>query len=434
MALRSSAVILMAALAMLITPTASKVQVVRTALGPQSAGHRWQYVSKFGFAIGTGEFRVRVRQVRRSGEPDLSGKKLVFERHLDERWPHVETTEDPCDRRADRKDPEVIVGVDGDWGPMRAGRLSQRVRPHVWYFALSACDALLPNGTFAFDVEVDARQQDGSHFSVEAAWAWQSSMLTLLVCSALLVRYWRKACRFWNHIGELHPVIKTLAGVIVSQYAAQVLHIGQLMIYSGNGRGAPILEILAEALLVGSEVVETSLLLVIAMGYTLTQCRSGVLGLCVPVCSAAAAFHVALVVLEKVEEEASHKFTGHEGVKGWTTLAMRLALFAWFLRAARSTAVSDGSLKVRAFLRQFAIAASAYFLAYPVAFFIVPIFAPYWRRTVMDFGLTAARVGANLWLASLFLDRGIYFEVSALGATLLPGGSPRSCTRFTKED
>mmetsp|Transcript_91843 Transcript_91843/g.264906 ORF Transcript_91843/g.264906 Transcript_91843/m.264906 type:complete len:436 (+) Transcript_91843:86-1393(+) len=435
MGLRSAVVLLMAALTTLVTPAASKVEVVRAVLGMErSGGQLWQYISKFGFGIGTGEFRVRVRQVRRPGEPDLSGEKLVLERHLDERWAEVEAIEDPCDRRTDRKDPEVTVGVDGDWGPMKVGRLSQRIRPHVWYFALSACEAPLPNGTFAFDVEVDARQPDGSHFSVEAAWAWQSSLVTLSLCSALLVRYWRKACRFWSRIGELHPVIKTLAGVIVSQYVAQLLHIGQLVIYSGNGRGAPILEILAEALLISSEVVETSLLLVIAMGYTLTRSSSGVLRLCVPVCSAAAAFHVVLLVLEKTEAEASHKFTGHEGVRGWTTLALRLALFAWFLRAVRSTAAADSSLKVRAFLRQFTLAASAYFLAYPVAFFIVPIFAPYWRRTVMDFGLTAARVCANLWLASLFLDRGVYFEVSALGATLLPGGSPRSCARFAKED
>jgi len=391
-------------------------------------------VSKFAFALGESRFSLRARQVATEGQPWLGeGVRLDLERYLDEQWPAAEATRDPCERRdVARVVKRMRIGEDGEWGETFHGEVAHKVRPHVWYFAVATCGAQLPNGTFAFEVEFDARQPDGSHFSVESAWSQQSSWVTLSVCSAVLWACWRKMCRFWTGTGALHPVIWTLAAVVLSQYSAQVLHICHLAIYRRDGQGSLALEVLAGAFGTMGQLVETTLLILIASGYTLTRTKIGDLGFSLPILGAVALLHVALEVVDKRQDEASHVFTSHDGLKGWVTLAIRASLYAWFCAALRSTARRSGGCKVLAFLRQFRLAASMYFLAYPVACLVAPVFAPYWRKAVVEFVLVVAQIACNVWLASLFLGRAAYYEVLSLGDSLLPVGSLRS--RFAKDD
>mmetsp|Transcript_29375 Transcript_29375/g.84437 ORF Transcript_29375/g.84437 Transcript_29375/m.84437 type:complete len:432 (-) Transcript_29375:57-1352(-) len=407
----------------------AKVQVMQVTLGNNGTAPRWHFIGKFGFGLGTGRYQIRARESEPGRLHELA--KLEIEAYLDEEWPDAEAIADGCSRRAYAKRVRsASVGTNGGWGPWHRGGITQAVRPHVWYFAFSACDAQFPNGTFAFDIEFQATQDSGSHFSVESAWSQQSGAVMLLGFSYFLCDFGRRCHRFWDRTGTLHPVIWTLTGVIVSQYVAQVMHIAHLLWYRWNGVGSPLLEAFAEAVTMSSQVVQTSLMIVIAMGYTLTRTRLGHLGVFLPVCGLVALAQVALVVLDKVQGEAAHTFTNHEGMKGWALLAIRLALYMWFQRAARTTA-AKGSSRLRNFLDKFQIAASLHFMAYPLTFCLVPIFAPYWRKPIMDFALAATQVCSNLWLASLFLDRGAYFEASSLSASPLPGGSPPT---FFKDD
>mmetsp|Transcript_29383 Transcript_29383/g.84469 ORF Transcript_29383/g.84469 Transcript_29383/m.84469 type:complete len:431 (+) Transcript_29383:119-1411(+) len=411
---------------------ASKVQVVRFVLGNNGTAPPWLYVSKFGFGLGVGDYQFRIRQLH----PPAAGVHVTldFEPYLDERWPAAEAIEDECKRRAHAtRIIPVTSGEGGEWGAWTENSVEHVVRPHVWYFAISSCSSQLPNGSTTFEVELHATQHDGSHFSVESGWSLYSNVLSLIVSTWFFRRLGLRCLDFRSWSGSLHPVIWMFAGIVAVQYIAQLLHIAHLFAFVRDGRGVFVVEALAEALQASSHVMQTSLMLLIAMGYTLTRSTLGDdLRLCLPACTLLTVAQIFAVMAERSQDEASYTFTSHEGTKGWTMLASRLALFWWFSRAVRATAAEGGN-KLRKFLERYRVAASLYLLAYPIVWLLMPLFAPYWRKWVMDFGLGLVQICANVWLASVFLDRGPYLEVSSLGACPLPGGDT-SPPRFYKDE
>lgn len=404
--------------------TQAKDQHVTFRLGNSQGEPAWRYVSKFGFNTGQGKYYVRVREIWPKSLPD--GTELDFEAFMDEEWPTAEAQPDPCKRKKHaRRTRRIKLGAHGEWGPFANGTISQNIRPHVWYFAVSDCNGNLANARHTFEFEFQALQPGGSHFSIEMQWALPANVLMVLVLTGFLWSFWRRSRNFKEKVGNLHPVIWMLAAVVLAQYVAQLLHAGHLALYTYNGRGAGFMEIFAEILFMLSQVVQTSLLICIASGYTLTQSECGNFEIVYIVCLLVALLHIAVVLVDKLQDEAAHRFTEHEGVKGFFLLAIRLALYTWFCMSARSTMAKAGS-RLSTFLVKFTLASSLYFLAYPATYFIVQIFAPYLRKPIMDFGIMGAQVASDLWLASLFLDRGAYFEASTLGASPLPGaGSPR---------
>merc|ERR1719464_2579661 len=78
---------------------------------------------------------------------------------------------------------------------------------------------------------------------------------------------------FYQSARSVHPVIITLTVVVGVQYLAQVLHSVHLIAYRRNGSGVKALEVLSEILFMLSQMGQTSLLILIALGYTLLQSR-----------------------------------------------------------------------------------------------------------------------------------------------------------------
>merc|ERR1719343_832447 len=221
---------------------------------------------------------------------------------------------------------------------------------------------------------------------------------------------------FAKTAGAVHPVIWTLSVGMIVHYIAQVLHTFHLWRYSYDGYGLKALEVLSEILFMLSQVTQTSLLILIALGYTLLQSRIGELDLMIPMCFMVGVIHIMLVGFGKIKDDASYKYHENEGIVGWILAALRLLLYTWFLWAVQSSA-NEGGLKLQAFLRQFRLAGSAYFLAYPLIFIVTQFFAPYHQHLFMTVALLLMQGGLNIWLASLFLTRGEYFKVSTLSSS-----------------
>jgi len=101
-------------------------------------------------------------------------------------------------------------------------------------------------------------------------------------------------------------------------------------------------------------------------------------------------------------------------------LAARLALFGLFTKGVMELKLTAG-LRLQSFLRRFQFAGSAYLLSYPMLFLVVQGFAPYLRHPLLQIGLLTAQTCSAFWLASLFLSKGSFYEVSTLSDSLLPG-------------
>lgn len=388
--------------------------------GPKRENH-WKYVSKFGYGLGTGNFSVRVKL--HSPKTVASEATLKFEVYLDEDWNEVENMEDICSRQAKAKQRrDLVVNPEGEWGAWVEGQLAQYVRPHIWYFAISDCDGALQNFTHRLKFEFKASQDGGSQFSIELRYMPLANVVFLIGLSYFVWVFVVQTRSFSRSAGSVHPVIWTLSAAIVLQFIAQVFHTLHLWCYAYDGSGVKALEVLSEICFMLSQVTQTSLLILIGLGYTLLQSKIGELDLMIPMCFMIGVIHIMLVGFGKIKDDASYKYHENEGVVGWVLLIMRLFLYAWFLWAVHSSS-SESPSKIRDFYRRFRAAGSIYFLSFPAIFVFTKCFAPYVQHGVMAVGCMTMQMGSNLWLANLFLTRGEYFNVSTLSSSALPGGT-----------
>lgn len=399
----------------------AKKQVGSVLLGQGgSIENKWQFVSKFGFATGVSTYDIRMRPHRRTQLP--ANATVTFESFLDERWPEAEATKDPCERRQHAsRTRALVIDTAGSWSEWERGTIEQRIRPHVWYFSVSDCHGGLGEKPVLLFFEFVARQEDGSHFSVEQRWTLFVNLVILLCFSLFSIDFSRRFVGFWRSAGSGHPVIWALVSVMGAQYIAQVFHTVHLVSYGSDGRGIVALEVVSEILFMVSQMTMSSLLVVIGLGYTLLPSRRGQLDLALSICFSVSVLHVVLVVITKMQDEQSYRFDGHEGGIGWTLLVLRLCVYAWFLRSVHSTEQAGGT-RLQSFLLNFKLAGSLYFLAYPSIVLVVSLFAPYIRPPLMALGLMLMQLVSNVWLSRLFLLRGDYFKVSTLSSSFLPEG------------
>lgn len=387
---------------------------------------QWQYISKFGYGIGAGDYSVRVRlQQKRKATKNV---KLSLDVFLDEDWDNVQSL--PSCRRAKegaaRAQRPVSLLNNGQWSKWTKGDVYQSVRPHIWYFALSNCDTdpkarNTLNGTYLIDYEIRA-QDGGSEFSIEMKYMFFLSVAALLIFSVFLIFFAVRcfACR--RTAGSVHFVVWVLTLAMLLQFAGQVIEVAHLWRFRSDGVGMQALDTLSQVLLMMSQVVQTTLLISIALGYTLLHLSMDELALVKPITFVVCVIHAALVAVGKLEGDAHLKHHQNEGALGWALVALRLGLYIWFVVAIKESQ-QKGGFRMQAFLQQFRTAGSIYFLAYPALFVVVQVFAPYLQHPIMQTGLLAMQTASHFWLAGLFLSRGTYFKASVLGSSVLPGCS-----------
>lgn len=404
----------------------AKFQTGTLVLSDIELDQQWQYLSKFGYGIGVGEYSLRLRfhepRVQARGR-QLNVNLDVF---LDEEWDRVQGLP-LCQRASDgpaRARRPTRIPVSGRWGEWSGGEVTQNIRPHIWYFAVSNCNqkSSTPlNGTFSIDYEFRA-QDGGSEFSVEMQYMLPVSVAGLVAFSLFLVVFARRCLAFRRSVGSVHVVVWVLTAAMLLQFAGQVFEIVHLWRFSDDGVGAQTFDAISQVLLMMSQVVQTTLLISIALGYTLLHLTLDELALVKPMTFVVCVIHAALVAIGKFHGDSHFKYHENEGLVGWVLLALRLALYIWFVLAVKESQ-QKGGFRLQAFLQQFRTVGSIYFLAYPVLFVIVQVFAPYLQHPIMQTGLLTMQTGSHFWLASLFLSRGNYFKASVLGSSVLPGGS-----------
>eukprot|EP00929_Paragymnodinium_shiwhaense_P064330 TRINITY_DN32215_c0_g1_i1.p1 TRINITY_DN32215_c0_g1~~TRINITY_DN32215_c0_g1_i1.p1 ORF type:complete len:447 (+),score=40.60 TRINITY_DN32215_c0_g1_i1:77-1417(+) len=403
--------------------------------GDEEADH-WKYVSKFGYAIGSGTFKFRLRLRERSAMQAQNESATVdMDLYLDEDWDAV-LSSGPCSRGRDSEG--SITGLakqarrlempyeSSEWTEWYGGKVRQSIRTHVWLFALSSC--IDRAARYTVDYEFIMLQFDGSEFSFELRYMLPVHVIVLVVLLGFLLRFCMRWLSFRKMTGTTHPVIGVLAVAVTLQWTAQALHTIHLLRYRMDGRGAVTGEIFAEVCFQLSQVMSATLLIAIGQGYTLLDMTSKKRAAAVvPTAIVVGVVHIGVVLLAKLEgEESSDKYHAHEGLVGWVLVGIRLCLYVWF-QLGSSSLRSRAGMKLESFLQSFSLLGSLYFLAHPVLFLIVHAFAPYLRHPVLQIGLLSVQTTAVFCLADLFLNcRSIYHELSELGASALPGGMTNS--------
>jgi len=423
-------------LALLFSLAECKLQTGTVVLGGAQADHRWQYLTKFGFGLGIGTYEIRLRLREGSGDGvDAAYAQFQLEAFLDEDWARVDSL--PVCRRAldapARGSLPLHLGTPGQWGPWQGGQVAHVVRSHIWYIAISSCYSMRGDPLLEIDYELRMRQSDDSELSVEMMYMPAVSAFALVCLSGFLGAFAARCYNFERSAGVLHPVIRVLAVAVVLQWAAEAFNTLHIYTYQRAGLGMPFADGLAEVCFMLSQVVNSTLLIAIAHGFTLRRPSVGHSSLLRPTAIVLAVFHVLLVGLDKVQGDASNKHHENEGLVGWALLVARVLLYAWFMTGVQAMQLKGG-FKLQNFLHKFQFAGSAYFLAHPAIFIVVQAFAPYLQHPIMEVGMLVMQTASAVWLADLFLSRGAYFEVSNLSSSLLPGGTGSSFTVGLRKD
>lgn len=401
-------------------PLEAKLQVAQLHLG---GVQRWGFMSKFGYAPGNGTYRLRVRVPSQTRRPD-GNITLRFESYLDEDWNEVLSIEDPCLRtRKTRKTWNLNVPSNGQWSDPWNGQVRNTVRSHVWYFVLLHCGEKLKDHSVRFEYEIRHLNEGDSHFTIEKQWTLPANVLSLLCFLAFSILFARRCISEMRGVGKLHPVIQGLVAVVGLELLAQSLHALHLLRYGYDGKGLRLLEIVAELLFVLSQLVQSTLLLLIGYGYTLLPVDIAP-DMVVLAFGIGAVLHIVLVLLIKGEDDAD-KFHDYESLAGKILLALRLMLFVGFLWALNGT-MQGAPFRIRRFLTKFGFIGTLYFVGPPMVVLLVSFFAPYWRPPILTSCLMLLQISTAWWLNHLFLSRGEFFEVSELNSSSLPGGTPRS--------
>lgn len=397
----------------------AKVQTGSITLGGDLDEFKWKYVSKFGYSVGSGTWAIRFKTLRPYTSKEVTVTADVF---LDLEWEKVEAEPNVCQRHKFRRaSGSVTLPASGDWSPWINGTLSQTARAYVWYVAAHDCSNQFSSPT-RIKFEYVALQENGDHFSVEQLGSYWIALLELLFFAALSWRVFQDCKRYIRSTDSLHPVMITFVSMIALHFVAILFQFIHFRSYGYDGQGIKALDVIAEILNVLSQVIGTSLLVLIALGYTLLHSKLGNLDVVIPVVFIIGVMHVLLVGFGKIKDDASYKFYENEGIVGWVLLVLRLLLLAWFIWGVKETRKESGASKLVYFLHKFLIAGVIYFLSYPLVFVITGLFPPYMRYKVMMLGSFLMRFGSYLWMTRLFMTKGEYYEVSTLKSSFLPGG------------
>ena len=395
-----------------------KYQSGTITLGGDLDEFKWKYISKFGYHVGSGTWAVRFKSARPYSNRNATVTADVF---LDNDWAQVESMP-VCDRQKRRRaSGTASLPADGSWSPWINGTLSQSARAYVWYVSANDCGNTLGAPT-RIRFEYVARQDGGNEFSVEMIGCLTIALIECVCFILLSYKVYKDCRRYVRSADSLHPVMVTVVSMMGLHFLAVVFQLIHFWAFSYDGQGLKVLDVIAEILNVLSQVIGTSLLILIALGYTLLHSKLGNLDVVIPVVFIVAVLHVLLVGFGKIKDDASYKFYENEGVVGWVLLALRILLLLWFVWAVRETAKETSSSKMTHFLKKFFLAGSVFFLSYPLVFIVTAMFPPYMRYKVMYLGSFFMRFGSYLWMVRLFLAKGEYYEVSTLKSSFLPGG------------
>ncbi len=107
--------------------------------------------------------------------------------------------------------------------------------------------------------------------------------------------------------------------------------------YSHNGRGVPLFDIFSLISYMISEIAMSSLLMMIAHGWTIIYEDLDIdnnLEIYLPMGAIVVAVHLVLAAMTYLDVDAHHKYHDYSGIQGWVLITFKLCIFLYFLYCA----------------------------------------------------------------------------------------------------
>eukprot|EP00918_Siedleckia_nematoides_P094653 GHVU01207820.1.p1 GENE.GHVU01207820.1~~GHVU01207820.1.p1 ORF type:complete len:459 (+),score=44.62 GHVU01207820.1:72-1448(+) len=409
---------------------------------------RFHYISKFGCNIGACDnhfsfqvlsVRPHVTQALHTHGADMQSQ-LKVRMFLDEEWETMDWSKGCDNMGRARGDVTATVPINGTWSADVHLTSSQSVRPHMWYFVLETCDGQLQNdivkahetATVPTPLSTDVLLRYWTHSIQEGGseYGYEYLRMRWWVHGQLLLYFAIGGYFIGKEVAELRtkpslpPMVQVINLAFLLQIVATVLHLVHLWVYNFNGTGVSFLDGGGTMFDIAAQIVKSSLLICIAMGYSLTTSNLAKgADYILPVGIVVTCVHVVMVGFSNMLGDTRYQYHPLEGPVGWALVVIRFVLYAVFVYSWKQTAERSSNLpKLMTFLKKFFTVGTIYFLSIPLIHFISGVFAPYLRVTVMWNMTFLVQLSCFWYLGVLFFSKGEFFQVSERGKSFLPGG------------
>jgi len=164
-----------------------------------------------------------------------------------------------------------------------------------------------------------------------------------------------------------------------------------------------------------SEITFSSLLMMIASGWTLTFQDldiDGNLDIYLPIGSIVIVVHLVLAAMTYIDFDASHKYHDFAGIQGFVLIAFKFGLFAYYVYCYMQNR-NQIPKRSQSFYRQFVLLGAVYMLAIPFTIFAAYFFEPYSRQYLFTLTSNLVQLVANGFMVyQQSSTRSTYFKAS----------------------
>jgi len=380
----------------------------------------WKYVSKFAVDIGKGEWEMRAKLLKPVDETNTDTIDYTVNVYLDDKWEDA-LSADSCSAKeqATKRSRSIRIPYNGEWSRYVSGTVSQRVKAHFWFFAISDCSKTISE-KHRIRVELRLTNVGDSEFSLEEkgmVYLFPLIMLVYLVAlSGNLVRLINK----FKKTEDIEPSLLMLNLAIGFQFLGIVSEVLHLWVYAYNGSGIPAFDFFHQALEVLSGLIVTTMFILMATGWTLKFKDFPEPDIYIPIGLLIVLLNLLVVGLGRITEDSYYKFSDYEGIPGAILVTIRLAMWGWFFYLVRDLQSVVGG-KIQNFVLHFSVLGSVYFFSQPFLVVLSWVFETYWRNTVVVIGTTLIQISVFVFLTHLFSEKSTYYKISTMSESVLPG-------------
>lgn len=382
----------------------------------------WQQIADFGLAIGTGNYTIKARLS--TPLKDRSSKvEIQLGLYTGQQWTSA-LLEKNCEERLQEAKKIVTVELTGnsEWSIPIQGKLIQKNKPHVWYFVLSDCHRRL--GTRKIKYEISIMNPENSHFSVEMQGVKSIYSCLLLVLLIALGKNLYSLTKFCRDDEEVQVPVVWLNFSIAFQVLGVLFFYLHLYLYESDGEGISAFNFFGEAFSLISSLSITTLLIMIASGWTITYSEFPMPELYIPAIFLLTFIHLFMAGFGFLHESDKKSFTRYEGTSGMVIIIVRAIMYCWFLVNLYYTS-KEKDVKKNHFIYRLGVVSSLYFLAVPLLLIGSNFFQAHYREKVMVAGVNIVQTLAFYSLYKTFMGKGEYYKMN-LVFSMLPGSRPHT--------
>ncbi|CAD8191260.1 unnamed protein product [Paramecium pentaurelia] len=374
----------------------------------------WHYISKFGAETGEVFYSLTFR-IKNADENDERTIPIQYELYLDEEWQNaIEKSE--CERNSVARRKETI------WIPVKSGyefkgSLTAKVRAHLWYFGFSDCEKQLRNSfpvenKVKLEVELHITNVGDTEFTLEQFGILQIIGVIAFIDVIMLIYNGNQILEKQKKYEEFSlPLFLLVITLLLETFSYSFLTI-HLWIYSENGAGSILLQILSVIFQVASQFSLTMILVMLSWGWQINFSKFDNFELFLPISILIGFFQITIVGVSFIDYDSYYKDHSYEGWVGWLAALIYIGEFIYFMNGLVDT-YNKQNTKIQQFILLLGLYGGVYFISFPVLQTVNLFTARYVRYKVMEIGTMLFRTSAILLLTRLFTSKkSIFAQIS----------------------